>query len=179
MDLLNYYRDFQPSERIEYKPVTSDLAAQWTDFIKDEAVTRFFPLNDQLTLIEQSENWILKQLNRYKDNQYGLLAMYLKDSKEFIGMSGLLTQQIEDSTELEVGYHLLPSFRGKGYAAEAASHFMKKAEKIDGFHSVVSIIDIHNIASIRVALKNGLIKEKELVWSGIPVFIYRKKFNSK
>ena len=40
-------------------------------------------------------------------------------------------------------------------------------------NSIISIIDIRNIRSQRVADKNGLTREKQTKWSEIDVYIYR------
>lgn len=85
----------------------------------------------------------------------------MKDTNEFIGDCGLVKQKINNSIEVEIGYHINKKYWSKGFASEAA-----KACKEYGFYKlslnkVISIIDPKNVPSIRVAEKIGFTKEKE------------------
>lgn len=111
--------------------------------------------------IQQTQDWIKRNHARYQNDGYGLWALCLKSTNEFIGDCGLVTQQIDGSTEVEVGYHVHKKLWSKGFATEAA-----QACKAYGFHTLslnklISIIDPRNIASIRVAEKIGFTREKE------------------
>ncbi|MBS1577911.1 MAG: GNAT family N-acetyltransferase, partial [Bacteroidetes bacterium] len=48
-------------------------------------------------------------------------ALIEKESGRLIGHCGLLVQTVDNITELEIAYSLLPEFWNKGYATEAAS----------------------------------------------------------
>jgi RimJ/RimL family protein N-acetyltransferase len=64
--------------------------------------------------------WIEWNLKNYDEFGFGLWAMELTVDRRFIGDCGLTYQDVEGRRELEIGYHLLESERGKGYATEAA-----------------------------------------------------------
>ncbi|CAN5544418.1 hypothetical protein BH23BAC1_BH23BAC1_35930 [soil metagenome] len=83
--------------------------------------------------------------------------------KEFIGKCGLLTQEVDGIKEIEVGYHIMKKYRRQGYAPEAAKLFFDYALRNYLTISMISIIDIRNIKSQRVAEKNGLRKKNKPV----------------
>ena len=95
------------------------------------------------------------------------------ETNEFIGQCGLLTQEVDDKKELEVGYHVMKKHWGKGFAPEAAKLFIDFAFENNLTKSIISIIHKENIKSQKVALRNGLTKEKETNWKGMDVYIYR------
>ncbi|MFJ7732675.1 GNAT family N-acetyltransferase [Lysinibacillus sp. NPDC097231] len=111
--------------------------------------------------LEQTKNWIEKNKQRYREDGYGLWAVCLKESQEIIGDCGLVKQIVDGKTEVEIGYHIHKNHWSKGYATEAAKSCMKYGFDRLGQDKLISIIDPKNGPSIRVAEKNGFIKEKE------------------
>ncbi|HLJ86349.1 MAG TPA: GNAT family N-acetyltransferase [Candidatus Angelobacter sp.] len=118
--------------------------------------------------------WIHRNIERYSLDGYGLWAMALKSSGEVIGDCGCVNQAIEDRTELEIGYHVRRDLWKKGYATEAALACMKYAFTSLGANRVISMIRPENLASRRVAEKNGLMCEKIVFWRGYDHCIYAK-----
>jgi RimJ/RimL family protein N-acetyltransferase len=96
-----------------------------------------------------------------------------KESNEFIGQCGLIKQEVDGKTEIEVGYHVFKKYWGRGFAPEAAKIFLEYAFNNNLSDSVISIIHVGNTKSQRVADKNGLTREKQTRWSDLDVFIYR------
>ncbi len=111
-------------------------------------------------------------LAEYETRGHALWALILKDGGAFAGLCGLLAQEVEGRGELEVGYHLLPDFRRRGLAAEAARAVMDYAFRQVGARRIISIILPDNAASIRVALGNGLTFERAARFRGLDVSIY-------
>lgn len=74
-----------------------------------------------------------------------------------IGDCGLSWQDVEGEKMLEVGYHLREDMWHQGYAAEASVACKRYAfEKLDAAE-VCSIIRENNLASQRVAIRNGML----------------------
>ncbi len=168
------YEDGLVTERLYTRFLVSDDSKEWAGFFEDEEAMQYFP-NFVSSNKEKVNPWIEKQLIRYKEKRYGLQALINKNTREFIGQCGLLLQEIEGKKELEVAYHIFKKYWGQGYAPEAAKAFLNYGFENKLASSIISIIDIRNINSQRVAEKNGLIREKQTRWADLDVFIYRIK----
>lgn len=146
-----------------------------------ERVLPFFehPLSHQYWITEGKppatlcKEWFDKQQWRYAENRGGALAVVRKLDDALLGWCGLLVQEVDRKTELEVGYSILPVYWGNGYAPEAAKRCLQAGFEKELAPSIISIIQVHNFPSIRVAEKNGLVREKETLYHGNPVYVYR------
>jgi RimJ/RimL family protein N-acetyltransferase len=172
------YQDNLESNRLLTRKLTNDDVTTWADFFRDEEAVEFLHNLGFNSCEERATHWVNKQLNRYADNQFGLQVLIDKNTNEFIGQCGLLKQTIDEQTEIEVGYHIFKQYWGQGYAPEAAKLFIDYAFQNKLTDSVISIINTKNVKSQRVADKNGLIREKQTTWSGLDVYIYRKKITN-
>ena len=171
------YLNQPSSSRLSYRPLTEADIPLWTTFLSNEACTRYFPAYMKSGGDKHATTWIQKQMERYRDGHFGLLALIEIASCNMVGQCGLLTQIVDGSPELEIGYHLLPQFQGKGYVTEAAQHFKNYAFEHQLADSIVSIIHVDNILSIKVAERNGMKPDKRTVFGGIEVVVYRIVFN--
>ncbi len=102
------------------------------------------------------QEWLNRQMNRYKKWNFGLWAVVLKETHEMIGQCGLTWQPWKGSEVLEIGYLFERSHWHKGYATEAAQACKKYAFETLKALEVCSIIRDTNIASQNVALRNGM-----------------------
>jgi len=112
---------------------------------------------------DEAQQWLDKQIVRYKDNGFGLWAVILKETDEMIGQCGLTIQEYNNKKVLEIGYLFQKAFWHNGYATEAAIACKEYAFDIIGAEEVVSIIRDTNIASQNVAKRNGMIKKEEFI----------------
>lgn len=101
--------------------------------------------------------WMQKQLQRYKDFGFGLWAVVLKENGEMIGQCGITMQEYNDMMVPEVGYLLAYKHWHKGYAIEAATACRDYGFSTLHFDAMYSIIRDNNIASQKVAIRNGMI----------------------
>lgn len=105
------------------------------------------------------QDWMDKQLFRYKTYGYGLWAVVQKgETDKMIGQCGLTLQDWNGKQVPEIGYLLQYDYWHQGYAAEAAKGCKQYAFEALGFSEVFSIIRDNNFASIRVAKRNGMKK---------------------
>lgn len=122
---------------------------------------------------DKAEEFVRRQINRYNKNLFGQFALILKDTNEFVGTCGLLSQKIDNIDEIKIAYRILPLHRNKGYATDASKKFIDFAFENNLTESVPSEIDKRNTASQKVAVKNRMKFEKETIFSDLNVFIYR------
>lgn len=171
-----YYQNHQ-TERLNIRELTKEDIIIWTKFFDDPIHLQHLPLPPQpgMSNYQKAEFWIDKQLTRYKENRYGLMALTNKDTGEMMGMCGLLSQIVDEEPVLEIGYHLLNQYWGKGFATEAATYFKELAFKNNYATELVSVIDDGNIPSENVAKRNGMSWWKATTYQELNVNIYRIK----
>lgn len=109
------------------------------------------------------DTWLNNQLRRYKDDGFGLWAVILKDTNEFIGQCGLTVQNIGEKEVVEVGYLFKKAHWHKGYATESAIACKNYAFNTLDIDEVYSIIRDNNMPSINVAKRNGMSLKGEFV----------------
>lgn len=70
---------------------------------------------------EESLAWIDWNLANYRELGFGLGAIELQRSGEFVGDCGLTLQEIAGRRDVEAGYHVRRELWGRGFATEAAA----------------------------------------------------------
>ena len=105
---------------------------------------------------EETQAWLNRMLERYRMDGFGLWAVVLKTTGEMIGQCGLTRQDVSGKEVLEIGYLFQRKHWKQGYAIEAARAC--KAYAFDTLHAneVYSIVRDNNVASMNVAIRNGM-----------------------
>ncbi|WP_329741023.1 GNAT family N-acetyltransferase [Dyella sp. A6] len=103
---------------------------------------------------------------------YGMWALELKDTGEFIGRVGLFHP--EGWPDLELGWMLKPEHRHRGFATEAGNAVLDFAWNKLHAPRVISLVRIGNDASDRVAERLGgeHIEDMDFYGSDTHVFAY-------
>ena len=99
-------------------------------------------------------------------------ALITRSEDAFIGYCGFYHHPTEGIDDVEIGYRLHPGYWNRGLATEAA-----RAVRDHGFQDlklprVISLVHPENIPSRRVAEKNGMTVEKEIVFRGFPTLVF-------
>jgi ribosomal-protein-alanine N-acetyltransferase len=152
-------REFEPSD-------VDDLSC----VLCDRENMRFYPDGFERSHVER---WIARSRERYRRDGFGLWAMMPKNEPRVIGDCGLMLQEVDGVTEVEIGYHLRRDQQGRGLATEAARACRDFAFGSLGKRTVISLIRPENIPSRRVAERNGMTIEKETLFKGLPHLVYR------
>jgi [ribosomal protein S5]-alanine N-acetyltransferase len=105
-------------------------------------------------------------LPQYKLN-LGRWAIHTKTDYEFIGWCGL--KYVEETGIFDLGYRLLKTAWGKGYATEAAQYTIIYGLRDLKIELITGMAHIENIASIKVLEKSGMKFIKDEIVFGIPV----------
>jgi ribosomal-protein-alanine N-acetyltransferase len=143
----------------------------WMEYINSAEAIRFMPFTVGSEVGRRA--FIQRSLDRRAADGSGLNAIIERSTGRLVGMVGLLTQVMDGLHELDVGYHLLPSAWGKGFATEAAIACREFAREHRCAPSVISLIDHQNFASQAVARRNGMTHEKDTVHRGVPAMVWR------
>ena len=101
---------------------------------------------------------------------YGMWAVELKESGQFVGRVGL--HNPEGWPDLELGWMLMPEHRRKGYATEAGAAALDFAFAQVKALRVISLIRIDNSASERVARRLGARQATTIDFLGGATLVY-------
>ncbi|TYQ18157.1 UNVERIFIED_CONTAM: ribosomal-protein-alanine N-acetyltransferase [Acetivibrio alkalicellulosi] len=89
-------------------------------------------------------------------------AVYLSSSSIFIGFADIEIQNRKNLSGCgEIGYFLLPSFWGNGFACEIANTLLEISFRHIKLHRVSASCNSNNIQSENIMKKIGMIKEGE------------------
>lgn len=146
------------TERLYLRQYRKEDINSLHSIFSDAETMEFYPAPFSL---EQTQNWIKKNQERYEEDGYGLWGVCLKETNELIGDCGLVKQKVDGITEVEIGYHINKKYWSKGFATEAAKACKEYGFYKLGLNNLISIIDPRNVSSMRVAEKIGFEKEKE------------------
>lgn len=110
--------------------------------------------------INEAINYIDRIHNDIDSNKCILWSIDIKDEKEYIG--GICLWNISKyKMQAEIGYDLLPEFRGEGYIQEAIKEVISYAFKELNFHKIVAKeVRTENIRSAKVLEERGFKLEK-------------------
>lgn len=170
--MSKYLLEGETSARLRFRAVVPKDMPAWVPFYDDPDSTAFWtglPKDPEVACREQFQ----RIFERYQNKLGGMNALLLRENNIFVGLCGLLVQTVDGIRELEIGYSLLPAYRKKGYATEAARKCRDYALMNHLAPSLISIIHIDNIPSQKVALKNGMFLDKTTTYKSNPVHIYR------
>ena len=157
------------TERLFLREIAADDLDDLLEIWGDPDAMRLFP---QTLNRDEMKAWIERNDKRYEQFGHGIWAVIRKSDGALVGDCGLMIQEVDGVDELEVGYHFKPSHWGNGYATEAARGCMEYAFNQLGRRRIISMIRPENIASRRVAERNGLQFEKQVFWRGYDHYVY-------
>ena len=125
--------------------------ADWIRYIGDRGVKT----------LEAARGYVADKLTAsYVKHGFGLYVAVEKPSGDPVGICGLIRRAgLED---VDVGFAMLPRFRGKGYALEATRAVMDLGRDVFGLRRLVAITIPDNRGSIRVLERAGLTYERTI-----------------
>lgn len=92
-----------------------------------------------------------KEILEYSKSGLGKKALILKNTDEIIGYCGIEPFELDGEPALELGYRLIASYRGHGYATEAARAVISNFEA----NKLFAYAEPENIKSLNVLHKLG------------------------
>ena len=150
--------DILETDRLVLRHLETDDAAFILELLNEPSFIQNIGDRNVRTLQEAREYIVNGPRKSYERNGFGLYLIVLKETRESIGICGLIRRDgLED---VDIGYALLPTFWSKGYAVEAARAVKDYARDAIGLKRIVAIVDPANESSIRVLEKLELKFEK-------------------
>lgn len=118
-----------------------------------------------LTSVEHAREVIINIILPQYKNKLGRWAVHLSETDAFIGWCGL--KRVND--EIDLGYRLIPSAWGKGYATEAAMAVLQYGHEQLHLEKITAHAHLENLASQKVLEKIGMQFVGEGIDEGVPV----------
>lgn len=146
------------SERLILREYTFEDFNALYEIMSDSETMQHYP---DIFNKEQTRGWIEWNIQNYKKYGFGLWAVVLKKTGEFIGDCGITIQNIDGEMLPEIGYHINKKYWRQGFGSEAAKVVIDWAFENTKYDSLYSYMKYTNIASYYVAIKNGMRKIKE------------------
>ncbi|HZQ22526.1 MAG TPA: GNAT family N-acetyltransferase [Terriglobales bacterium] len=150
----------------EFVPEDADALALISS---DPETMRYYPAPYDRRSVDE---WIERNRRRYASDGHGLWAMVLKGTGELIGDCGLIRQEVEGESLVEIGYHVRRDHWGQSYATEAAQACCAYGFANLSVVRLISLIRPENMPSRRVAEKNGMRVWREVTWHGLKHLVY-------
>ncbi|KAB8334145.1 GNAT family N-acetyltransferase [Scytonema tolypothrichoides VB-61278] len=157
------------TQRLILREMTLDDLDNLLAVLCDPEAMQFYPKPFDRQMVQA---WIKRNMQRYTQHGFGLWALVLKQNSKLIGDCGLVLQDVDGVEEVEIGYHVRRDLWGQGLATEAAQACRDYGFNQLGFNKLISLIHPDNIASCRVAQKNGMRLSKKTEWRNKPTCIY-------
>lgn len=121
---------------------------------------------------EQSRQRLLEWIAEYKEYGFSKWAVVLRTTGELIGRCGLSLEEVEATSDWELGWTFARAHWGHGYATEAAAAARGHSFDKLGLPRLISLIRPGNFASIRVAERLGMAYQRLVDWNGAPAHMY-------
>lgn len=145
------------TQRLVLREITTNDAQDLFEMRSNPALMRFIDrplaqsINDSLKLIELI-------INSQKNNEGITWGISIKGTPTLIGTIGFWRIQ-KEHYRAEIGYLLHADYQGKGIMQEAMDAAIGYAFKTLHIHSIEANINPDNVASIKLAEKNGFVRE--------------------
>lgn len=146
--------DVVETDRLVLRRLTAGDAAFIRDLVNDPDWLRYIGDRNVRTLADARAYLRDGPIAMYARFGFGLYLVELREGRVPIGVCGLLRRDVLEDVDL--GFALLPSFRARGYAFEAAAATLAYARETLALSRVVAIVSPENRPSIRLLEKLGL-----------------------
>jgi RimJ/RimL family protein N-acetyltransferase len=152
------------TDRLTLRVLSVDDAPFMLELLNDPGWLRFIGDRGVRTL-EQARAYILNgPVALYERFGFGFYLVELKANRAPIGVCSLIKRDFLDAVDL--GYALLPSYAGHGYAFEAAAALIGYAARELGLRRLVAIASQDNHRSGRLLEKLGFHFERLVRYPG-------------
>ena len=138
------------TERLILRPFVHEDLAELAAIHAEESFW-WYPMRSGMTT-EQTAGFLVRTIERYTSDGYGIEALIDRESGAMIGWAGLAVPHFMPAVlpAVEVGWRLSGPFRGRGLATEAGAAAVAWGFTEGGLSRLVSIYEPENVASGKV-----------------------------
>ncbi len=158
------------TERLILRYLTADDVEAMFAVIGDAEAMKYYP---QPLTRDDAQRWIDRSLERYRTDGYGLFAVVLKSTGEVIGNCGL--RAAGSGRRVDAGSGISLSSRPLGQRLRDRSgarlHGIRLSPTRRG-KKLISLIVPENVPSRRVAERNGMQAERQVMFHERPHLMY-------
>lgn len=148
------------TDQLALRELTRNDFQPWHHILSDQQTMQYYPRAFDM---DKTKSWIDWNLDNYSRYGFGLWAIILKETNQFIGDCGITMQNIHGDGNLfpEIGFHIDKRFWRKGYASQAAKACLRYAFENMDFDEIFCYQKWTNIPSRKVAEKIGMSLREE------------------
>lgn len=157
------------TERLRLREMNAGDIQFLMEIFSDPIAMKHYPATKDK---DETLKWIEWTLDNYRDYGVGLWVVENKVTGEFLGQCGIVPQKFEDDLKMEIGYLFKRSVWGNGYATEAALACKKYGFEEKNYAKLISLIDLKNGPSIRVAERIGMKRESTVHRWNKDIYMY-------
>lgn len=163
------------TERLILRKMFQNDIRNLLEIFSDPIAMKYYPSTKNES---ETMEWIKWTQKNYEEYGVGLWIVEDKVTGEFLGQCGIVPQEVEGVTEMEIGYLFVRRFWGKGYATEAALACKNYGFERLNLSKMISLIKVDNIPSTKVAERIGMKMLKKINKWGKEVFVYSVSTNN-
>lgn len=150
---MNKANQIFETKRLILRPLNHDDVSLIVALNSDPDVMKY--IGNPNASVVRAREYVENRVEQYKDRPgLGIFVAQIKTTKEEIGWFCL--KNLDETTEIEIGYRLLKKFWGKGFATEGAERLLNNGFENLNLKEVVGVTLPDNKASQRVLEKIGL-----------------------
>jgi RimJ/RimL family protein N-acetyltransferase len=157
------------TSRLRLRRLCPDDLDDVATMVADPEQMRFYP---RPKTADEARAWLDWNLGLYAEHGFGTWRLESLHDGAFLGYCGLRPLALDGSDEVELAWHVRKTHWNEGLATEAALAATRLGLGTYGQSRLVAIIHPDNRASLRVAEKLGMRRERELTYEGEPIVLY-------
>ena len=162
------------TQRLLCERLTLEHAGEVAILMGDPRVARTLTPDGRPMTQTQVLDSLRAKIAHWERYGFGLWLLRDRDSGKMVGRGGLQHTFVGGSSEVEVGWAIVPERWGQGLATELALASVEVAGEQLRLREIVAFTLPHNRASRRVMEKAGFVYEREVMHVGLPHVLYRR-----
>jgi RimJ/RimL family protein N-acetyltransferase len=161
------------TDRLKLREFRDDDLDVLAAMVGDDEQMTFYP---RPKTRDEAAAWIRRNLELYATHGFGTWLIEAPAASRFAGYCGIRPAELEQVSEIEIGWHVHKHFWNQGIATQAARLVCDAATTRFGLSRLIALVHPDHVASRRVAENVGMRRERTTVLDGdYPAIVYAAK----